>query len=73
MWCNIVTARPCGLPGLAASVWASQDDDDDDDDHDDDDDEEDEKNVFDIFSHLMKTPNDCMINCSTGTGHLIFS
>ena len=38
------TARPWGLPGLATSVRASQDDDDDGDGDDDDDDDD-----FDIF------------------------
>ena len=36
----IITARPWGLPGLATSVRASQDDDDGDDDGDDDEDED---------------------------------
>ena len=41
-----ITARPWGLPGLATSVRASQDDDDDGDGDDDDDDDDDD---FDIF------------------------
>ena len=57
------------MPGLATSVRASQDDDDDEEEDDDDDDDAD---VFD-FETLLKTQNDCMINCSTGPGHLIFS
>ena len=57
------------MPGLATSVRASQDDDDDEEEEEDDDDDAD---VFD-FETLLKTQNDCMINCSTGPGHLIFS
>jgi len=50
-----ITARPSGLPELATSVRASQDDDDDDDD-------------FDIFLKPRRNPNDCMVNCFMGPG-----
>ena len=61
----IVTARPWGLPGLAARVRASQKDDDDDDDDDDDgddddddddDDDEDENDDLGIFLKPYKNP-----------------
>ena len=46
---NNITARPWGLPGLAASARASQDDDDDDDDDEDEDDDDDDDDDFDIL------------------------
>ena len=42
-----ITARPWGLPGLATSVRASQDDDDDDDEEQDEDEDEDEDDEYD--------------------------
>ena len=45
---NKISARPSGLPGLATSVRASQNENDDDDDDDDDD--------FDIFLKPYKKP-----------------
>ena len=44
-----ITARPWGLPGLATSVRASQDDDDDGDDDGDGDDDDGDDDDFDIF------------------------
>ena len=52
-------ARPWGLPRLATSVRASQDDDhddDDDDNGDDDDDGDDDGDDFDIFLKPYKIP-----------------
>jgi hypothetical protein len=59
-----ITARPSGLPELATSVRASQDDDDDDDgdDDDDDNDDDDDDDDFDIFLKPRRNPNDCMVN-----------
>ena len=49
-------ARPWGLPRLATSVRASQDDDHDDDDDNGDDDGDDDGDDFDIFLKPYKIP-----------------
>ena len=52
-----ITARPGGLPRLATSVQASQDDDDDDDDDDHGDgDGDDDDDDFDIFLKPYRKP-----------------
>ena len=71
----IITARPWGLPGLATSVRASQDDDDDqeqdkDEDEDEDEDDDDDDDGWWMISSWtpIRNPNDCMVNCSMGPG-----
>ena len=72
-----ITARPWGLPGLATSVRASQDDDDDGDGDDDDDDDGDGDDYYVFFYYYFflisswnpeRNPNDCMLSCSMGPG-----